>query len=96
MIKAFMISLMLLMSFPAQDISAQGQPTKRCAATTQKGTRCKNDAVNNTNYCQVHQVKSPQVKQCKAKTKSGKRCSRAAKTAGYCTQHYKMYVEGKL
>ena len=47
---------------------------KRCEATTKKGTHCKNTAVNNTKYCQVHQAKSPNVQQCKAK--SGSRCSR--------------------
>lgn len=41
-------------------------------------------------------AESPNIQECKAKTKSGSRCSRAAKTSGYCTQHYKMYKEGKL
>lgn len=95
MIKALFLSIMLLMSFPVQNAIAQTQP-KRCEATTKKGTRCKNKAVNNTKYCQVHQSKSASVQQCKAKTKKGTRCSRGAKTGGYCAQHYKMYVEGKL
>lgn len=93
--KALLLSLLLFLSFPMQNAIAQTQP-KRCEATTKKGTRCKNQAVNNTKYCQVHQAKSPTIEQCKARTKSGTRCSRAAKTSGYCTQHYKMYIEGKL
>ena len=96
MVKAFLISLVLLLSFPAQNVSAQGHPKKQCAATTPKGTRCKNNALKNSKFCQVHQAKDPKIQQCKAKTKSGKRCSRAAKTAEYCQQHYKMYLEGKL
>ena len=95
MIKALLLSVMLFVSIPTQNVIAQPQP-KRCEATTKKGTRCKNNAVNNTKYCQVHQAKSPSVQQCKAKTKSGTRCSREAKTSGYCTQHYKMYLEGKI
>ena len=95
MIKALLLSVMLFVSIPTQNVIAQSQ-SKRCEATTKKGTRCKNNAVNNTNYCHVHQAKSPSVQQCKAKTKRGTRCSRASKTAGYCSQHYKMYIEGKL
>lgn len=95
MIKAIILSIMLFVCYPPQNAIAQSQP-KRCEATTKKGTRCKNEAVNNTKYCQVHQAKSPSVQQCKAKTKSGTRCSRAAKTSGYCTQHYNMHLEGKL
>lgn len=96
--RVFIFSLMLLLSFPTLCVSAQNQPAKRCEATTKKGTRCKNTAVNNTKYCQVHQAKSPNVQQCKAKTKtkSGSRCSREAKTSGYCKQHYQMHLEGKL
>ena len=95
MIKALLLSIMLFVSFPTQYAIAQKQP-KRCEATTKKGTRCKNNAVNNTKYCQVHKAKSPSVQQCKAKTKNGTRCSREAKTSGYCTQHYRMHLEGKL
>jgi hypothetical protein len=99
MIKAFLISLMLLMSFPAPNVSAQGHPTKRCIATTKKGTRCKNKAVKGSKFCQFHKKKrlNSQVKRCKAITKTtGKQCSRAVKKNGYCTQHYKMYMEGRL
>lgn len=92
----FLTATLLLMS-PAHSTYAQSSTTaKRCEATTKKGTRCKNTAVNNTKYCQVHQAKSPNVQQCKAKTKSGSRCSREAKTSGYCKQHYQMHLEGKL
>ena len=94
--KAIILSLVFLLSFPAQYAIAQSQTSKRCEATTQQGTRCKNKAVNNTKYCQVHQSKSQVARKCKAKTKNGTRCSRQAKTAGYCAQHYKMYREGKL
>lgn len=88
--------MVFLLSFPTEYMLAQSQPSKRCEAITKKGTRCKNDAVNNTKYCQVHQAKLPSVSQCKAKTKSGTRCSREAKTSGYCKQHYKMHQEGKI
>lgn len=93
--KVLLLSLMLLVSAPTLYASPQNQSTKRCEATTQKGTRCKNKAVNNTKYCQVHQAKSQPVKKCKATTKDGTRCSRDAKTSGYCKQHYKMHKEGK-
>jgi len=95
MLKAIVLSFVLFLSVPAQNVISQTLP-KRCEATTKKGTRCKNKAVNNTKYCQVHQAKSPSVQQCKAKTRSGTRCSKAAKTSGYCTQHYKMHLEGKI
>ena len=94
-LKAALLSILLLTSVPAQIVMAQTQ-TKRCVATTKKGTQCKNNALRGSKYCQVHQAKSPSVQQCKAMTKSGTRCSRAAKTNGYCTQHYKMHLEGKL
>ena len=99
--KALLFSLFLLLSLPTQFAIAQTQtqnqpPKKRCEATTKKGTRCKLEAIENSKFCYVHQAKAPNVQQCKAKTKSGSRCSRAAKTSGYCTQHYKMYQEGKL
>ena len=95
MIKALLLTFMLLCSCPAQYVIAQAQP-KRCEATTKKGTRCKNKAVKKTKYCQVHQAKSPSVQQCRAKTKKGTRCTREAKTSGYCKQHYKIFREGKL
>ena len=93
--KLIVLCLMMLLTYPSNNVIAQTQ-LKRCEATTKKGTRCKNNAVNNTKYCQVHQAKSPSVQQCKAKTKSGTRCSREAKTSGYCKQHYKMFLERKL
>ena len=93
--KTAFLSILLLLSVPTQYVIAQSQP-KRCEAITKKGTQCKNKAINNTKYCQVHQAKSPNVQQCKARTQSGTRCSRAAKTNGYCTQHYKMHIEGKI
>ena len=91
--KAIILFMMLVMSMPTMEVLAQNVPTKRCEATTKKGTRCKNKAVGNTKYCKVHQTKSQSVKQCKAITKSGERCSRAAKTSGYCTQHYNKIVQ---
>ena len=94
--KVIILSMLLLLSFPTKDMLAQSQPSKRCVAITKKGTRCKNKAVNNTKYCQVHQAKSPFVSQCKAKTKNGTRCSREAKISGYCKQHYRMYQGGKI
>lgn len=94
-LKAALMSILLLVSVPSQNVMAQTQ-SKRCEAITKQGTQCKNKALKNSKYCQVHQAKSPNVQQCKAKTKSGTRCSRAAKTDGYCTQHYKMHLEGKL
>ncbi len=93
--RAAFLSILLLLSVPPQPVIAQNQ-SKRCEATTKKGTQCKNKAINNTNYCQVHQAQSPNVAQCKARTQSGTRCSRPAKTAGYCTQHYKMHREGRI
>ena len=96
-LKPLLLTAALLLMSPAPSTYAQSSTTaKRCEATTKKGTRCKNTAVNNTKYCQVHQAKSPNVQQCKAKTKSGSRCSREAKTSGYCKQHYQMHLEGKL
>ncbi len=93
--KSIVLCLMMLLTYPTNNLIAQGQP-KRCEAITKKKTRCKNNAVRNTKYCQVHQAKSPSVQQCKAKTKRGTRCSREAKISGYCKQHYKMFLEGKL
>ena len=91
------LAAVLMVMTPSQSSYAQSSTTaKRCEATTKKGTRCKNTAVNNTKYCQVHQAKSPNVQQCKAMTKSGSRCSIGAKTSGYCKQHYQMPLEGKL
>jgi len=95
MMKTFIISLMLLLIFPTLYVYAQDQPSQRCEATTKKGTRCKNKAVNNTKYCQVHQANSPSVKQCKATTKNGTRCSRVAKYSGYCKQHYQISQKRK-
>ena len=96
-LKPLLLTAALVLMCPAQSAYAQSSTTaKRCEATTKKGTRCKNTAVNNTKYCQLHQAKSPNVQQCKAKTKSGSRCSREAKTSGYCKQHYQMHLEGKL
>ncbi len=87
--------LVLLLGLPTQGVVAQIQP-KRCEAITRKGTRCKNHAINKTKYCRVHQAYDPSVPQCKAITKMGTRCSRAAKTAGYCYQHYEMKQAGRL
>ncbi|MBP5386491.1 MAG: hypothetical protein J6Y97_03790 [Prevotella sp.] len=93
--KYILFSLMLLLSCSVQDTSAHELQAKQCVATTKKGTRCKLNSLENSKYCHVHQAKSPVVSQCKAKTKEGKRCSRAAKTDGYCTQHYNMHIDGK-
>lgn len=90
--KTLFLFLMLLLGVPSQNVIAQSQ-SQRCEAITQKGVRCKNQAINKTKYCRVHQ--SAASKQCIAKTKEGKRCSRKAKCAGYCDQHYKMYAKKK-
>jgi len=95
MMKSIVLFLMMLLTYPANNVIAQTQP-KRCEATTKEGTRCKNNVVNKTKYCQVHQAKSKSAQKCKAKTQKGSRCTREAKTSGYCKQHYKMYKEGKL
>ena len=96
-LKLLLLTAALLIMSPTHSTFAQSSTTtKRCEATTKKGTRCKNTAVNNTKYCQLHQAKSPNVQQCKAMTKSGSRCPIGAKTSGYCKQHYQMPLEGKL
>ncbi|MBQ7057164.1 MAG: hypothetical protein IJM84_04375 [Bacteroidaceae bacterium] len=95
MLRTFIISFMLLLAFSTQSVMAQHQPSKRCEATTKQGTRCKNQALNNSKYCRLHQGKAANAEQCKAKTRNGTQCTRKAKNAGYCTQHYKMYGEGK-
>lgn len=95
MLISLVFSIILIITSPALSPS-QIQQTHQCVATTKKGTRCKNKALKGSNYCQVHQAKSPNVAQCKAQTKSGTRCSRAAKYSGYCKQHYDMYKAGKL
>lgn len=88
--------MLLLCMVPIEQAWGEKQSQVRCEAITKKGTRCKNMALERSKYCRVHQANDPKVKQCKAKTKSGMRCSRAAKTSGYCQQHYKMYLEGKI
>ena len=88
--------MLLLCMSPVVEVQGQGRSQVRCEATTKKGTRCKNKALERSKYCQVHQAKDSNVAQCKAKTKSGTRCSRAAKTSGYCQQHYKMKLQGKI
>ena len=70
--------------------------THQCEAITKKGTRCKNNALKDSKYCQVHQAKDPKVQQCKAITQKGERCSRAATNSGYCKQHYEMHKAGKI
>lgn len=67
----------------------------RCVAITQKGTQCKNKAIEGSRYCHVHQSNNPGVQRCKAMTKSGSQCSRAAKKSGYCSQHYKSLIQRK-
>jgi hypothetical protein len=94
MIKYIFIYIILFFSFSIQNIEAENK-SDRCEAITKKGIRCKNKVVKNTKFCHLHQVKSSSVQQCKAKTKSGTRCSRESKKSGYCTQHYKIYIEGK-
>ena len=96
MLLSLAISLCLLSGTPVQSADVQKPQTQQCAATTKKGTRCKNNALKGSKYCQVHQAKDPKVEQCKATTKEGKRCSRAATKSGYCTQHYEMHQQGKI
>lgn len=68
MIKFLLLTSMLFLGTPGQDVFAQQKP-KQCQATTQKGTRCKREAEPNSKFCDVHQAKDSKVKQCKAKTK---------------------------
>ena len=96
MLYSLLISAILLVGAPAQGQPAQSENTHRCEAITKKGTRCKNTALKNSRYCNVHQAKTPGVPQCKAITKAGSRCSRPAKYSGYCKQHYDMKQEGRL
>ena len=96
-LKMILIAILLLCVAPLEQTWGQQKQSKvRCEAITKKGTRCRNIALKRSKYCHVHQANDPKVKQCKANTKSDTRCSRAAKTSGYCQQHYKMYIEGKL
>lgn len=91
----FAIALLVLSMNMQTSISYAQSPQKgRCTATTQQGSRCKNDAIRN-GRCHVHQIIDEKNK-CKATTQSGNRCSREAKTEGYCTQHYNMWKKGKL
>ena len=95
-LKLILAALLLLCAAPTVEVWGQSWSQVRCEAITQKGTRCKNKALERNKYCRVHQAKDANVAQCKAKTKSGMRCSKAAKTMGFCTQHYKMKLEGKI
>ena len=95
MLKTIIFSFALLLGAPSTQIFAKPQP-KRCEAITQKGTRCKNQAIENGKYCPMHKSKATSAKKCKAKTKDGKKCSRAAKKQGYCSQHYQMYLKKKI
>jgi hypothetical protein len=59
----------------------------RCKATTKKGTRCKRNAKDGSEYCWQHQ-KLSDAERCRATTKAGKRCSRrVSKGSDYCWQH---------
>lgn len=92
---SFIIPIILFASSPTQDsYVTSSYATQRCEATTKKGTRCKNNALKGSKYCQIHKANDPKVKQCKATTQKGERCSRAATKEGYCTQHYNMYKKG--
>ena len=96
MLASIVLSFLLLTSLPVQESYVQSPQIHQCAATTKKGTRCKNNALKGSKYCQVHQAKDPKVQQCKAITQKGERCSRAATNAGYCKQHYEMHKAGKI
>ena len=75
--KSLLLTAALVVISLTLGLYAQSSTTaKRCEATTKKGTRCKNTAVNNTKYCQEHQAKFPTVQQCKVKTKSDYRRDR--------------------
>lgn len=67
----------------------------QCVAITKKGQKCKNKAMEGSIYCNVHKAKEIKSQRCKARTKSGRQCSRSVTRAGYCTQHYNIYVLGK-
>ena len=69
-LKLLLLTAALLLMSPTHSTFAQSSTTtKRCEATTKKGTRCKNTAVNNTKYCQVHQAKSPNVSNARLRLK---------------------------
>ncbi len=82
-LKLIVAAMLLLCAAPMEDAWGQGRSQVRCEALTKKGTRCKNRALEQCKYCQVHQAKDSNVAQCKAKTKSGTRCSKVAKTMGF-------------
>lgn len=70
LLKSFPLIAALIVVSPTQGLYAQSSTTaKRCEATTKKGTRCKNTAVNKTKYCQVHQAKSPNVQHARLRLK---------------------------
>ena len=96
MITELLISFLLSAGSPVEGIPTQALQTHQCEAKTKKGARCKNNALKESKYCQVHKAMDPRVKQCKATTREGKRCSRAATKEGYCTQHYNMHKAGKI
>jgi len=70
--------------------------TKRCKATTQSGSRCRNNAVDGSDYCAVHTPaarstaakKSGSATRCQALTASGSRCrNNALDGSDYCRVH---------
>lgn len=46
--------------FPAEE-EEEPAAVRRCAATTQAGTRCRNHVVAGTHYCRQHQPKEPKT-----------------------------------
>lgn len=86
-----LFALCLTTSSPvfSQKIEKAKSEKTQCIATTQKGTRCKLEAVKGHKYCKVHMGNDSSVEKCKATTQKGTRCTRAAKVNGYCTQHSK-------
>ena len=95
-LKLILAAMLPLCMAPIEQTWGQKQSQVRCEAMTKKGTRCKNMALERSKYCRVHQANDPKVEQCKAKTKQGARCKRTAKASGYCQQHYKMKLQGKI
>ena len=95
-LKLIFAAVLLLCSAPTQEVCGQIISQTRCEAITRNGTRCRNKALEQSKYCRVHQANDPKVAQCMEKTQKGSRCRRPSKIAGYCTQHYKMKLQGKV
>ena len=72
------------------------EESKRCAAITKAGTRCKRTALPDSDYCSIHQTYVPEAsarppsqhKRCIAITKAGTQCRNTAQEGSdYCYIH---------